>query len=180
VGDWPQNLEPVPPIIAVGSSACIDEGMTSYNQIGTITGWQYGANVGVFIPFTINRIVTVYKMFYSATTAPSGNVDVGLYDDQGNRIVSMGSTAGAVTNNMQQLDIADTVLLPGTYYQAMACSTNSSGVFRMWIHQSAGANTAPKGQYVMAAALPLPATATFATTTSTWTPLLSSACRVTI
>ena len=69
MGDWPQNLEPVPPIIAVGSSACIDEGMTSYNQIGTITGWQYGANVGVFIPFTINRIVTVYKMFYSATTA---------------------------------------------------------------------------------------------------------------
>jgi len=177
MGDWPQQADPTPPIICPGSQSMLAEFHTGYGSATTVV-WP-AANLAIFLPFTIGVITTFVKLFYSAT-ASSGNVDMGIYDDQGNRLVSMGSTAMALTNLTQILDITDTTLLPGSYYLAMACSTNVTATFRAWVWQGAGSNTAARGQYEMATALPLPATATFASTTRPFMPFIAASQRTTI
>lgn len=124
------------------------------------------ADRAIFVPFTIEAPITVTRMFtYNSITA-SGNIDVGIYTLDGTLIVSSGSTAMSGTVTLQAFDITDTLLAPGAYYMAMACSSGTAN-FK-------ASNTALLGGMAgvveMAAALPLPATATFASLTSSYVP----------
>lgn len=84
------------------------------------------ANVGVFVPFTIPEATTFTKMFWGNGAAVAGNIDVGLFQEDGTLIVSIGSTAQAGTTNIQVVDITDTTLGRGRYYIGMTSDTSGA------------------------------------------------------
>lgn len=83
------------------------------------------ANKAIFIPFVISgddRPSRVYsKIILMNGAAVSGNVDVGVYDANGNKLVSAGSTAQAGTTQPQVFTFASPLqLTPGRYYLGIA------------------------------------------------------------
>ena len=121
------------------------------------TAWPT-ANKAYFVPVSIQNSFTIRKMLVLNGTV-SGNIDVGIYDRGGARIVSMGSTAQAGANVVQEFDITDTLLQPGLYYLAAAMDNNTGQV------EGIGIGLVPAmsmGVAEMTSAFPLPATATFA------------------
>lgn len=122
------------------------------------------ANKAFFVNFTLPCPMTVYGLGWYNGDVVSGNVDVGIYDDQGNRVVSTGSTAQATAGDVQSVDVTDTLLGVGNYYLAIAASTTSATLFRVAMAQIA---QEALGGREMTSAFPLPSTATFATPSST-------------
>lgn len=145
----------------------------SVSQGGPSTGavWP-SANLAIYVPVWVEKPVLVTKMATQVTATAAGNVDVGIYDIRGNRLVSAGSTAvGGV--GAQVFDVADTFLNPGTYYLAMNVSTVTTVAY---------ARTAMAASYIRACglqqqavgAVALPATATFATYAQAYQPFIAA------
>jgi len=115
------------------------------------------ANLAMFVPFTLSEMVVIKRMIVLITSATGGNIDVGLYDTNGNRLVSSGSTPLGAAGCAQFFNIADIQLNAGRYYMAEAADATTPylgyGVDRGW--------PSMLGVREMAAAFPLPATATF-------------------
>lgn len=126
------------------------------------TAWAT-ANKAIFIPYSVGGIVTVKKMFVVNGTV-SGNIDVGIYDRNGVRLVSIGSTAQAGASVIQEFDIADTTLGPGLYYLACAMDNNTGQVELVGPGSAQGKSM---GIFEMTSAFALPATATFASLSGT-------------
>ena len=119
------------------------------------------ANAAYFFPFRIWTPITVRKLFAHNGATASGNIDVGIYDAQGRKLVSAGSTAQAGTNALQEFDVTDTVIGPGLFYLAVAMDNTTGTLFRSTFGGSV--NSKVMGEAQQASAFPLPATATFAT-----------------
>ena len=138
----------------VAAQAVVSSG-GAYNNSAT---WS-SVNQALFTPVTLTVPVTVYQLACFNGTAVSGNIDLGIYDSVGTRLVSSGSTAQAGTTAAQVIDITDTNLVPGVYYLAQAMD-NTTGT----IHGSVIGNLmlAACGVVQMASAFPLPSTATYA------------------
>jgi hypothetical protein len=116
-------------------------------------------NRAMFVPVSVQAPLTVVKLFTLNGATASGNVDVGIYDAGGVRLVSSGSTAQAGTSVIQEFNITDTLLLPGLYYLAIAAD-NTTGTFEVWSANAAILRSL--GILMQLTAFPLPATATFA------------------
>lgn len=127
------------------------------------------ASMAFYIPFWVANTYVAVKMATHNGSVVSGNVDVGIYDSGGTRLVSSGSTAQAGTNVLQEYDIADTTLVAGQYYLALALDNITGQVFRnalstlpQWLQAA--------GVFQQATAFALPATATFAEMTTNYLP----------
>jgi len=124
--------------------------------IGTATSSTWPANnLALFYPFKLADWATVYQLFFWVGATSSGNIDVGIYDSQKNRIVSAGTTAmSATVNTIQELNVTDTVLGPGSYLLGAACSTTVGTGFRVTNTDEVYLPSFPG--YEQATALPLP------------------------
>jgi len=115
------------------------------------------ANLAIFVPFTLSEMVVIKRIIVLIGARTGGNIDVGLYDANGNRLVSSGSTLLGTASRAQFFDIADIQLNAGRYYMAEAESAETPylgyTVDIGW--------PSMLGVREMAAAFPLPATATF-------------------
>jgi len=172
--DWPNlNGSGTRSIVSTYGPECIG-GELSFGDLATseTTAWP-SANLGQYLPFTINQVQTIYYIRCQNGGAVAGTIDVGIYDADGNRIVTMGATTMAGTSAVQDFNIPDTVLQPGVYYMAMSMSDTATARVRGW-PMTAGANTSASGclQQASVATLPSP-TATFAASTSTFVPLMA-------
>lgn len=127
-------------------------------------------NAARLYAFTVNRFQTVSKIYFRVGTA-SGNMDVGVYDDNGTRLTSSGSTAVPTAAQTVSLTVPAINLSPGIkYWVAIACD-NVTAAFG----QPASASAAPlaPGSVVSVAytsSFPLPASVS---SPSTQTPVLS-------
>lgn len=101
------------------------------------------ANLGVFHPILVESPCTVYQMAVVVTTQ-SGNVDVGIYDENGVALVRAGATAVAVAG-IQTFNVTDTALKPGLVYMGMACD-NTTAAFQATA--ASGGFTRAQGQVV--------------------------------
>lgn len=95
---------------------------------GGVAAWPT-SNKAIFVPIVVHNAFVAVKMFVIIGAA-SGNIDVGIYDDQKNRIVSSGATAQAGSTAIQEFDITDTTLNPGRYYMAVAADNTTGTIFR--------------------------------------------------
>lgn len=129
------------------------------------------ANRALFTPFNLYSEVTLYSLFCVNGVAISGNVDIGIYDAVGTKIVSTGSTGQAGIHRVQNINITPTVLGAGLFYLAMVMDNGTGQVLRRSIGGSVGRC---EGLYQMAAAFPLPANATFAVVTSGILPVMGA------
>ena len=130
------------------------------------------ANRALLIPFRLPVRATVYKMGCGTGTLTTGNFDLGIYDVNGNRLVSTGATAKTTASSERIVDVTDTQLMPGMYYLAMSTDGTQNyfgtAVGSAPICQLLGLREVDAG-YV------LPATVTFETYSSaTLIPLVSA------
>lgn len=129
------------------------------------------ANDAIFVPVTIEQTVLIKRLFSLNGATASGNIDVGIYSDSGGRIVSAGSTAQAGTSIPQFFDITDIVITPGRYYLAVAMNNTTGTLFRA----STGiAKLQAMGLAKQATAFALPTSATFATVTAAYLPMIGA------
>lgn len=113
--------------------------------------------------FQINSPVVATKIFFPVGNSSDGNVDVGIYDMNGIRLVSSGSTAMAVANTLQTIDITDTKLQPGRYFAAFQGDSVGGSVYGGSMNNSLNSyGILASGQRTATnASLPLPASIVF-------------------
>lgn len=129
------------------------------------------ANRAIFIPFRLDTPFIACKLAsYTGLTA-SGNIDVGIYDVAGTKLVSKGSTAQTSPFDIQVFDITDTLLGPGLYYFAVAMDNTTGKLLAMNPTQTAQLRAMGLGQ--MASAFVLPATATLVALSTTFCPAVA-------
>lgn len=120
-------------------------------------------NEAVFILFHVNTDITVRRMSAFVNSA-SGNIDVGIYELDGTRLVSSGSTV--LANGGQIFDIADTPLTAGRFYMSLVLSSVGGTRLWQWMNGDEGGSQSHPSQGVIGmkkqiAAFPLPANAVF-------------------
>lgn len=138
----------------------------------TSTAWTT-ANRAIYIPFYIEAPVTAFQMAVSNGATVAGNLDLGIYDVLGNKIVTKGTTVQTGASVMQALDITDTVLAPGTYFMAMSTDSTTATYIGSPVISGTGELFRAFGVQEQLTAFPLPATATFANPASTTTTMPS-------
>jgi hypothetical protein len=123
------------------------------------------ANLAIYCPVLVPEPTIVTKMAVQIGSATSGNLDLGVYDEAGVRLVSTGSTAVGSASTLQVEDVTDTLLTPGTYYLAIACD-NTTARFLTGGFAAQSATGYAKGLRQETSAMPLPSTATLTSTTA--------------
>jgi hypothetical protein len=123
------------------------------------TTWT--ANLAVYVPFTLPWPYPVRRVWWlNGSVNTTTNVDFGIYSAAGTRIYSTGSTAmGTVSVTQYVTPATEFILAPGSYYMAWTCSNTTTRGNGPAITAIAGRML---GLVEQATALPLPATATFA------------------
>lgn len=134
-------------------------------------GWYSGAAGGawsspagttglaLYFPFQLPAATVATQMWWHNGSSVAGNIDAGIYDAEGTRLVSTGAVAQSGASAVQLADITDTALIPGAYYFAL--STSSTGqIYALSLNRGVSRLAGILQQ--TASAHPLPATATFA------------------
>jgi hypothetical protein len=138
----------------------------SYGSVAWTT-----ANKATYLPFQVDRPMTIYQMAWENGATIATNLDVGIYDVLGNQLVSSGSIAHSGASVAQAVDITDTALLPGTYYAAMVFDGTTQTIFGCAITAVQAQVMRVLGVQQQTSAFPLPATATFANPTNGTAPM---------
>lgn len=133
------------------------------------------ANTAIFVPFEVYSPVVITRLFVAIGAASSGNIDMGIYDLAGNRLVSAGSTAMGTLNLVQVFDVTDLVLAPGVYYLGCAVN-NTTGTTSRFSAGTVQTNRVAGIQEV-ASAFPLPATVTFGNPANSYIPSMGCTSR---
>lgn len=100
--------------------------MRSIMRIGS--SWSFAsqawgtANLARYTPLSIPVRFTVAR-FMLPNQNTTGNVDVGLYDNSGKRLLSTGTIARANAGAVQYAGVTDQSFPPGNYYLGMVCSS---------------------------------------------------------
>lgn len=161
MGDFPRgDVWVPPPVLCTLSLLAFGNPQGTAGPPASAT-WP-AANKAYFYPFTLPVRVQVSKFFFFNGGTISGNIDIGIYDSQGNKLVSTGAVAQAGANAIQAIDCTDTYIGPGEYYLAASCSSGTATGRQLVI---TGATDELGGMqtgltYQLTAAHPLPATAT--------------------
>lgn len=155
--DFPIIKHVDPLVISPAIPQSVGEFINTLAQSVAVSNWPT-ANRAMFYPVSISSHITIVKMFVTNGGTVSGNIDVGIYDRDGVRLVSSGSTAQSGTSAIQEFNVTDTVLSPGLYYLAVALD-NNTGQVDMWSINTTLARSF--GCLEQTSAFPLPSTATF-------------------
>lgn len=156
---------PPPPTISTMSNPAWRASAPSYAS----AVWP-SANRAIYYPFRITDTVLVTQLFCGNGTVAANNIDIGIFNADGRKIVSSGSTAQAGTSTLQLFNVTDTTLGKGMYYIGMAMDGVTGTTWR-----DAGFTVKQLqslGVFQQATAFALPASATFATVASVYLPLM--------
>lgn len=167
--DWPDSIGDRPstvlntasPISAAGDQLVIGGGTLTTSAV-----WPT-ASTAIFLPCMLREQRTVYQLSHENGTVVSGNVDIGVYDERGTRLVSRGGVAQAGTSTIQLHDVTDTVIGPGVVFLAMVLDNITGTALRT---STPAVQMRACGVCTMASAYPLPATATLVGTAAAYTP----------
>jgi hypothetical protein len=129
-----------------------------------------------YFPVLVPEPTIVTKLSCSIGSASSGNIDLGVYDEAGTRVVSTGSTAMGSASALQVIDVTDTLLTPGAYYLAVAVDNTTARLSNF--SGPLFASCALMGIREQNSAFPLPATATFSDVSQRFVYLLTATTRI--
>lgn len=125
------------------------------------------ANRALFVPFEVWSPMIAKKIAVLNGATVAANVDLGIYNLSGTRLVSTGSQTRTGASVIQVYDITDTLLSPGVYYMALASNSGTDTFLRFGL---AALRLQVAGVQQMASAFPLPASAVFANPASAYLP----------
>lgn len=156
------------------SKECCGPSLASLvRDMGYLAGGTYPvANLIIYFPFRISNPCIFTKLWWynGASASASYNIDMGIFSEDGTRIISTSSTAQSGSNLMQSVDITDTLLDIGTYYFGFVCDTTSANFMRCTL--ATGFLCPVTGILEQASTFPLPANATFASATNNYFPFI--------
>lgn len=163
---WPFGLNSIDPFISIG-----DTGITLLSAGGT---WPI-ANLALFVPFWIARPFVAVEAF-AWIDISSGNLDIGIYDANGQRETSLGTTASPGAG-LRIFDLIPDITLPrGVHYLAMVADNIVIQLRRATV--TTVQIIEASGMAQQAAALPLPANAILARIASNYIPAFGISGRV--
>ena len=174
MSDWPVKV--VEPLVSIYPHSLESLGVDfNANGFGALTNYASAtyaiAGAAYYIPFTITKQITVRRLFcWNGATANAG-VCIGIYDLQGDRILTSGSTSQSTASVIQSFDVTDTAIGPGTFYMAISASTATQTFTTLNVGASLQ-NLRKMGVYSQSGAYPLPSTATFGTTSTVKIPFI--------
>jgi hypothetical protein len=119
-----------------------------------------GANTVWCLPYMLDDACVITKLWWQNGVTVAGNTDMGLYTDQGTRLIATGPIANAGAQVIQVVDIVDLAIAEGLVYFAIV-TDSASTTYYMTADSYAGGYAGFSG-YQMAATFPLPATLTWA------------------
>lgn len=167
VADFPSSgISPNMTVISVAGQNG-PPGQVIGNTNASLTSQAWGtANKAIYVPFIVERFLTIQQIAWNNAATIATNLDVGIYDYTGTQLVHSGSTAHAGASAIQVVDITDTPLDPGLYYVAMVFDGTTQTIFGISMG-SAVVREAIRvtGVQAQTSAFPLPASATFAALT---------------
>lgn len=132
----------------------------TYNPVAN--GWA--ANLAVYIPLRIPATYSCQRIWWLNGGVVSGNVDVGVYNEDFSIVSHIGSTAQVGTNVVQYASFTQT-LAAGTYYLALTAD-NATG---QYFYTSALSATAQRTLGTLQQTVfPLPNTMVPASPTTAW------------
>lgn len=137
-------------------------GIALASQAAGAIAWPL-ANLAILVPFTLPVDRTAYGFSWFNGT-PSGNLDFGIYNEDGTKVVTLGSTAASGSNAQQTGTITPTALVAGSYFFAFACDNTTQTFSGYGI---AAQNLAGAGIKEVSASFPLPTSLTPIDTTRT-------------
>lgn len=88
------------------------------------------ANRALYVPIYLPNYFTVARFIILNGANTTGDVDVGLYNNAGSRLISTGSTARSGTNAAQYIGVTDQSFPPGCYYLALVCGSATGQFMR--------------------------------------------------
>ena len=156
-------------ISAFGHNSLIGQCSLSSGLVTAAAGTWPAANRALYIPVEVETPCIAVKMMFQVTTQ-SGNFDIGIYAENGSRLVSTGSTAVPAAG-MSVSDITDTTLTPGTYFLALNIDNTTAAVQRL-NNPLAGTIQGCGVQQQAVGAVTLPNPATFANPASAYWPMI--------
>lgn len=160
----------IPPLVNISSWS--PESLNLASNSNFASGAFPSANRALFIPFLLFQTTTFINMFSINGSTASGNIDLGIYDPSGTKIVSTGTTAQTGTSTAQVISISPTELAPGQYYMAVALDNGTGTLFRITTGDASTKLQAITGIAQMASAFVLPASATLTNAASDYIPLI--------
>jgi hypothetical protein len=167
------------PVISALDAECNGiKHLTQSRLTVAMTVTTFTANRALYFPVTLAEPYVLRRFWWVNGATVNGNVDVGLYTASGLRIASCGSTAMSGASALQSVVLGSPVHLPpGSYYLAWAPSSGTA----TFPYAAAGGVAEGRifGMAVEDSAVPLPASATFATTTTARTVLCGMSNRTT-
>ena len=132
MGGFSSNKKIVPAIVEDWSiiwSLHILSGIHSGSS-GMASGAWPATNLAIYVPFIVHGARTIKRILVHIGGATSGNVDAGIYAEDGTKKVTIGSTAVGTGNEVQELDITDTALTAGRYFMALAFDNTTVACIR--------------------------------------------------
>jgi hypothetical protein len=165
MGNWPFTLNIPGPLPTIDQRHWNALGGPFYNRVGGNSTSPVAATAYMY-PFRLSEPVVVTKLYWLNGTA-SGNLDVGIYDHAGRRLVSIGSTAQSGTGAIQIVDVTDTEIGPGLFYMALVKETTGGSVS---VFNLAVSIQRAMGCVQASSAFPLPDTVTFEALANPHTP----------
>lgn len=85
------------------------------------------ANKAIAMSFRISQSLTVIQLgWWNGSGTMTDSVDIGIFTSEFARLVSGGGTARSGSSSIQFVDVAETVLGPGSYYLAMSNNGTTS------------------------------------------------------
>ena len=176
MGNWPSPIINHLPTIHPWSLEAIGPDVLCCNNmcLGNIASatWPL-ANLAIFIPFTLMSQITVLEMFTMNGATSSSGFDVGVYTSDGTLIVSTASTTQSTTTSVQVCSVSTKLITsfgPGNFYMAMSVNSASATYYR--VGPSAAIFSSMFGMATMTAAFPLPTTATLASISTAFIPVI--------
>lgn len=128
--DWPGRFFHKPVISSISLEAAGGIAIANYSPNVPASTVHPATNRAIFVPFSITGRYPVTKVWWTNGATISGNVDVGVYSDDGALILHAGTTAQATANVIQSVTLATAVVLnPASYYMALEASSATATFF---------------------------------------------------
>lgn len=162
------------PVISTYSRESMGSIITSRHTSSVPVSAVQAANRANSFPLALPVPYLVKQVWWANGTAVAGNVQVGVYTLGGALLLAGANTAQAGTSVVQSVALGTPVLLlPGSYYMSISCSSGSATLIR--INFGSVALMQMAGAVSQASANPLPDPATFATVAGVIIPLFGIA-----
>lgn len=99
-------------------------------SLSSASSGTFTSDLIYYYQFRIYEPAIAVKLSHLVGSTAAGLVDLGIYDSQGNLLVSTGLIAQGTLNTLQEADITDTLLNPGIYFMAIKCTLSTGTGFR--------------------------------------------------